>query len=82
MTDLRSSRAARTTASDDVQQLRNRIEELEKQLEPPQVAAQGEIRASSGDRLKVVTAALAGVSLLMAFPAFVTVRRWYRWWEF
>jgi len=82
MTDLRASRAATTTASDDVQQLRDRVAELEKQLEPSRASAPGEPAARTGDRLKVVTAVLAGVSLLMTFPAFVTVRRWYRWWQF
>jgi hypothetical protein len=64
-----------------VEQLRTRVEELEGQLRsasgvPPHHAAPAGAKA-----LKLVAAVLAALTLLMVPPAFITVRRWYVWWQ-
>jgi hypothetical protein len=65
-----------------VEQLRTRVEELEGQLRfsaagvPPHHASPAGAKA-----LKLVAAVLAALTLLMVPPAFVTVRRWYLWWQ-
>jgi hypothetical protein len=63
--------------TDDVDALRARIRELESELRTrPAVDAE----AGGGDAMKVVAAGLGVTTVLLAPPAFLTFRRWVRWW--
>jgi hypothetical protein len=82
MTHLPDAQPGTTKAPEDVQQLLNRIKELEQQLGSRAEGAGGlGHAASSGPLLKVLAAGLAAAAALMALPAFITLRRWYEWWR-
>jgi len=81
MTDSRGA-TDETGTSDDIQRLQDRIKELEQQLKSRNAAARPVSTSRSGNQvLKILTAALAAVSVVMALPAFLTIRRWYDWWR-
>jgi hypothetical protein len=82
MTDTHGARTEGTGATEDVQRLQARIRELEQQLATRDAAARNVTTGSGGNRgLKFVAAALAAVSVVMALPAFLTIRRWIDWWR-
>ena len=71
-----------TGASEDVQRLQDRIKELEHELESRAAPLRRGAEGRSGNQvLKILTVVLAALSLSMALPAFVTLRRWYDWWR-
>jgi hypothetical protein len=71
-----------TGAPEDIQRLQDRIKELEHQLESREAAVGRGAKGHSGNQgLKILTVVLAALSLSMALPAFVTLRRWYDWWR-
>jgi len=67
--------------SPEAEELRRRIKELEDRL--ASVDRPGRPTKSSGgsNLTTVLLALLGGMSALMAWPAFLTVRRWVRWWR-
>ena len=68
--------------TEDIQRLHDRIAELEQQLSNRDAAARTVTHDKGGNAaLKILTAALAAVSVVMALPAFLTVRRWIAWWR-
>ncbi len=77
MTDSRGVRPDGIAATDDVQMLRDRITELERQLE----SKPSRTSKSSGGGLKILAGVLAALGVVMALPAFLTLRRWYEWWR-
>jgi hypothetical protein len=83
MTDLRGYHGDAVGAAADEQQLRNRILELEDQLRRgPRSAHDATSEHAANQRLKVVATFLGATTVLMAPPAFVTLRRWIRWWRY
>ncbi len=79
MTDVSAARVRETTASDDVQGLLDGIADLEERLNSRARAERK--RGAASPRLLVLTGALAAANVVIAFPACLTVRRWYRWWQ-
>jgi hypothetical protein len=79
MTDISAAPVHETTASDDVQELLDRIADLEERLNSRTHSAHG--RGAARPRLLVLTGTLAAANLVIAYPAYLTVRRWYRWWQ-
>lgn len=81
MADPRDTAQAQTGTADDVQQLKDRIAELEDQLRSARAESRPDGMNRRGEEaLKAVTGASAALNLLLAFPAFLTLRRWWRWW--
>jgi hypothetical protein len=68
-----------TGADDEIDQLRRRVKELEKQLRSRPTEPQSS--RSTGGALKIATASLAATTALFAAPAYASVRRWWRWWQ-
>jgi hypothetical protein len=64
----------------EVDRLRARIKELEDQVRSGDTPDGPPRRSAAGGGMKILTAALAATTALMAAPAFITVRRWIRWW--
>ncbi len=80
MANPRDARGDKTESADEVQQLRDRVKELEKQLRVRDVTVvDSGIQHAAGGRPILLTAALTA-NALMVYPAFLTIRRWYRWW--
>jgi hypothetical protein len=79
MTDISAARVHETTASDDVQELLDRIADLEERLNSRARAERK--RGATSPWLLVSTGTLAAANVVIAFPAYLTVRRWYRWWN-
>jgi hypothetical protein len=73
MTDVSAARVHETTASDDVQEL------LDRRLNSRARAERK--RGATSPRLLVLTGTLAAANVVIAFPAYLTVRRWCRWWR-
>ena len=63
--------------SSDVERLQARIDELEKQAKDKRAAANA---PRSGEMQKVAIAVLGGTVLVTTPLAFLTVKRWWRWW--
>jgi hypothetical protein len=63
--------------SSDVERLQARIDELEQQAKDKRAGAKA---PRSGEMQKVVIAALGGTVLVTTPLAFLTVKRWWRWW--
>jgi hypothetical protein len=80
MTDLRAAHLHETPSSNDVQELLDRIAELEQRLKTRTDAANKRAGAAN-PRLLAVTAGLTAANVVIAYPAYLTVRRWYRWWQ-
>jgi hypothetical protein len=79
MTDVSAARVHETAASHDVQERLDRIADLE---EPLNSRARAERKGgAAGRRLLVLTGTLAAANVVIAFPACLTVRRLYRWWQ-
>ena len=79
MNEPRGRRGIAVGETDDVEQLRARIRELEAELRrrPEATATQ----RGGGDGIKVVAAGLGATTAVLAAPAFLTFRRWVRWWR-
>jgi hypothetical protein len=73
MTDVSAARVHETAASHDVQEL------LDRRLNSRARAERK--RRPTSPRLLVLTGTLAAANVVIAFPACLTVRRWYRWWQ-
>jgi phage shock protein A len=82
MSDVPQASDEKVDTTAELEQLRSKVKELEAQLDSAKSRA-GEAKSSSaGTRALPAVAAVLGVSsVLMAGPAFVTVRRWVRWWR-
>ena len=82
MPDLRDPRVDTFGAADDIQQMRSRIGELEDQLRSrPTEARNPRPDRAAKKLLRALAAALAAMTVLTAPLAFITVRRWHRWWQ-
>ena len=79
MAEQGGARAGTGEQTAQIKQLQGRIEELEGELRSREAGAAARSPAVSGWG-KVLTATLAATTVLMAAPAFITVRRWIRWW--
>jgi cephalosporin-C deacetylase-like acetyl esterase len=65
--------------TDDVEELKARIADLEAQLE--RRAAPSPSSGGGGEAIKVAAAGLGATTVVLAWPAFLTFRRWVRWWR-
>jgi hypothetical protein len=79
MTDVSAARVHEATASDDVQELLDRIADPDDRLNSRARAERK--RGAASPRLLVLTGTLAAANVVIAFPVYLTVRRWYRWWQ-
>lgn len=75
----RARRGFAVAETDDIDALRARIRELEAELRTRPATGTKDARGG-GDAIKVVAAGLGASTVLLAAPAFVTFRRWVRWW--
>lgn len=73
MTAVSAAHVHETTASDDAQEL------LDRRLNSRARAARK--RGTTSPRLLVLTGTLAAANVVIAIPAYLTVRRWHRWWQ-
>lgn len=80
MAHPRDGHAKTVDQAGEIEQLRGRIKELEDQLRSRGTPDGPPRRSPSGGGRKILTAGLAATTALMAAPAFITVRRWIRWW--
>ena len=82
MSDVPQASDEKVDTTAELEQLRSKVKELEAQLSSAKSRG-GEAKSSSGATraLPAVAAVLGVTSVLMAGPAFVTVRRWVRWWR-
>jgi hypothetical protein len=73
------SAAQPTDVTDEREQLRSRIAELEAQVRTLRADA-GHPTSVSGTIAKALVPVLAVMTALLTWPAFLTLRRWWRWW--
>jgi hypothetical protein len=65
----------------ELERLRARIRELEGNIASQNASPRHpKSRAKTGGLAKALTYMLAATTALMAAPAFITIRRWVRWW--
>jgi len=68
---------------DDVQQLQDRIRELEQRLASQEATTRSQ--SAGGENvakaLKIIAIALVGLNALLFGPALITLRRWRDWWR-
>lgn len=76
--DRARRRGFKVADTDDVDVLRARIAELEAELRSR--PSSSEKKSGGSDGMKVVAAGLGATTVLLAPPAFLTFRRWVRWW--
>lgn len=76
----RARRGLAVAETDDVDALRARIRELEAELRTRPAARDATPSAGGTDAVKVAAAGLGATTVLLAGPAFLTFRRWVRWW--